>query len=49
MQNQRNDKVTCMNCGQQELEKFMAHVGHNAWKCMKCLFCNNNKTEKEIR
>lgn len=40
--------AVCMKCGQQGPQKYMAHVGHNAWKCVYCLFSKGNGFERGV-
>lgn len=37
----------CMNCGSVLDAKFMAHVGMNAWKCIKCMLGVNSNVSKK--
>lgn len=37
----------CMCCGSLLDAKFMAHVGMNAWKCIKCMLGVNSNVSKK--
>jgi hypothetical protein len=46
-QEKKGNLVTCIECGTAGPEKFFGHVGHDAWKCVRCLFQKNNRANKE--
>lgn len=46
-QEKKGNLVTCIECGTAGPEKFFGHVGHDAWKCVRCLFRKNNRANKE--
>lgn len=37
----------CMSCGSVLDAKFMAHVGMNAWKCIRCILGPNSNVSKK--
>ena len=37
----------CMSCGSVLDAKFMAHVGMNAWKCIRCMLGLNSNVSKK--
>jgi hypothetical protein len=47
MEKDANRIGPCMSCGSVLDAKFMAHVGMNAWKCIRCMLGRNSIVRKK--